>query len=76
MPIIFTVFRSPQIFQPILKKDLGTFTEKLGQLRYPPYKEKTTNLLRLLFINRCLILSSFTVIVNESIPDPSLTSAG
>jgi len=41
-------------YKPILKKDLGTFTEKLGSLRYPPYNEKTMNLLRVLFVNRSL----------------------
>ena len=38
--------------QPILKKDLGWFTEKLGEMRYPPYNVKTTSLMRTLTVNR------------------------
>ena len=49
------------LLQPILKKDLGTFTEKLGSLRYPPYNEKTMNLLRTLFVNRQPVLITISI---------------
>ena len=54
------------LLQPILKKDLGTFTEKLGSLRYPPYNEKTMNLLRTLFVNRQPVLMTISCYT----PDP------
>merc|ERR1712029_528182 len=41
-------------YKPILKKDLGLLTEKIGEMRYPPYNVKTTNLLRSLSLNRSL----------------------
>jgi len=41
-------------YKPILKKDLGWFTEKLGEMRYPPYNVKTTSLMRTLTVNRAL----------------------
>jgi len=41
-------------YKPILKKDLGLLTEKIGEMRYPPYNVKTTNLLRNLSLNRSL----------------------
>ena len=38
--------------QPILKRDLTWFAEKLGELRYPPYSTKTANIMRNITKNR------------------------
>ena len=38
--------------QPVLKRDLTWFAEKLGELRYPPYNTKAANIMRNITKNR------------------------
>ena len=51
-----TVFSGKSILtspvQPVLKRDLTWFAEKLGEMRYPPYNTKTANMMRNITKNR------------------------